>query len=434
MTPGARIAAAIEVLTDIGTRHRPVSDALRDWGVSHRFAGSGDRAAIGNIVYDALRHRRSIGFAMRDETSRSLALGVTGRIWGDSVDEIADLLRAPHAPGALSSAERAALETDDHGGDSDAVRADVPDWVADPLARSLGKNWVAEMQAMAARPPLDIRVNRLKADRAKVARSIGKRTLAETAFSPDGLRAPPTERAGRQPNLQAEPAFQKGWFEIQDEGSQIAALMIGGGAGEQVLDLCAGGGGKTLALAASMENKGQVHATDSNPHMLAPIFDRLRRAGTRNVQVHSAGDDLGALKDKMDRVLVDAPCSGSGTWRRHPDAKWRLSERALHIRETEQATVLRQAADYVRPGGLLIYVTCSLLPSENEEQVAQFLNDRPEFIALAAEETVGLANLDSGAKASLLDAVLQTPNGILLTPLRTNTDGFYVAGLRRSER
>ncbi|MHA1559446.1 MAG: RsmB/NOP family class I SAM-dependent RNA methyltransferase, partial [Alphaproteobacteria bacterium] len=427
MTPGARIAAAIEVLTDIGTRHRPVSNALRDWGVSHRFAGSGDRAAIGNIVYDALRHRRSIGFAMGDETSRLLALGVSGRIWGHSADEIADLLRGPHAPAALSSDERAALEADDRAGVSDAVRADIPDWAADPLARSLGKNWVAEMQAMAARPPLDIRVNRLKADRAKVARSVSKWTLAETPFSPDGLRAPPTQRAGRHPNLQAEPAFQKGWFEVQDEGSQIAALMVGGVAGEQVLDLCAGGGGKTLALAASMANKGQVHAADSNLHRLAPIFDRLRRAGTRNVQVHSVGDDLSGLKDKMDRVLVDAPCSGSGTWRRHPDAKWRLSERALHAREAEQAAVIREAADYVRPGGLLIYVTCSLLPSENEEQVAQFLCDRPEFSALAPGEAVGLAELDSGAQASLLDAVLQTPNGILLTPLRTNTDGFYVA-------
>lgn len=433
MTPGARIAAAIEILSDLSTRHRPASEALRDWGVSHRFAGSGDRAAIGNIVYDALRHRRSIEVAMGGETSRVLALGVAGRVWGHSADEIAEMLRSPHAPDALSNDERVALEADDVAVDSDAVRANVPDWAADPLARSLGDNWVLEMQAMAARPPLDIRVNRLKADRAKVIRSLGKRALAETPFSPDGLRASPTEGAGRQPNLQAEPAFQKGWFEIQDEASQIAALLVGGVAGEQVLDLCAGGGGKTLALAASMENKGQVHATDSNPHRLAPIFDRLRRAGTRNVQVHSAGDDLSALKDKMDRVLVDAPCSGSGTWRRHPDAKWRLSERALHAREEEQATVLREAADYVRPGGLLIYVTCSMLPSENEEQVAKLMTDRPEFSALDSEEILVSAKLDSDARTSLLDAVLRTPNGILLTPLRTNTDGFYVASLRRGQ-
>ena len=175
-----------------------------------------------------------------------------------------------------------------------------------------------------------------------------------------------------------------------------------------MLDLCAGGGGKTLAIAAAMANKGQVHATDSDKHRLAPIFDRLRRAGTRNVQVQPAGTDL-QFADKMDRVLIDAPCSGSGTWRRHPDAKWRLSEAALERRREEQAALLRQAAGFVRPGGLLVYVTCSLLPEENEDQVKAFVDDVPTFAPLAADETVAGAGLDADVSREPANIDVRSP-------------------------
>jgi 16S rRNA (cytosine967-C5)-methyltransferase len=429
MTPGARIAAAVEILADVETRHRPAAEALKDWGTSHRFAGSGDRAAIGNIVYDALRRRRSIAWAMASDTPRALALGAVAFCWGEKPEAIAELLKAPHAPEPLSENEAARLSAPNFTAAPDAVRADVPDWLAPSLARGLGDDWIAEAHVLAERPPFDIRVNRLKADRPKVMRALPKHGVAETPFSPDGLRVPPTTRDGRHPALQAEPAFGKGWFEVQDEGSQIAALCTGARPGEQVLDLCAGGGGKTLALAAAMDNKGQVHATDTDKHRLAPIFDRLRRAGTRNVQVIPAGTDI-PFAGKMDRVLIDAPCSGSGTWRRHPDAKWRLTEAALERRRDEQRALLRQAAGFVRPGGLLIYVTCSLLPEENEDQVTAFVGENPDFALRPAAEIVAGAGLDDEAAAKLV-AAATSPCGLLLTPGRTGTDGFFIAALRR---
>jgi 16S rRNA (cytosine967-C5)-methyltransferase len=446
MTPGARIAAAIEILGDVAARHRPVADLLKDWATSHRFAGSGDRAAIGNIVYDALRRRRSIAWAMASDAPRALALGAVAFFWGRKSGEIADMLTAPHAPEPLSGDEAQRLSSPDFAAAPDAVRADVPDWLAPSLRRGLGENWIAEMEAMAERPSLDIRVNRVKADRPRVMRALATHAVAETPFSPDGLRVPPTTRDGRHPALQAEPAFGKGWFEVQDEGSQVAALCVGARPGEQVLDLCAGGGGKTLALAAAMDNKGQVHATDSDKHRLAPIFDRLRRAGTRNVQVIPAGDlplsdpppragerveaGLGALLGKMDRVLIDVPCSGSGAWRRHPDAKWRLTPGALERRRDEQRALLRRAAGFARPGGLLVYVTCSLLPEENEDQVTAFIGENPSFALCPADEIVAGAGLDEGAAARLV-AAAGAPCGLLLTPRRTGTDGFFVAALRR---
>ena len=429
MTPGARIAAAIEVLDEIVARHRPAASALKDWGMSHRFAGSGDRAAIGNIVHDALRQRRSIAWAIGADTPRALAIGTATFAWGESADQLAEQLAVPHAPATLTPDETARISCPDFSDVADAIRANVPDWVVQSLSRGLGDRWVGEMQAMAERPPFDIRVNRLKADRPKVVRALSKYQITETAVSPDGLRVPPTANRGRHPALQAEPAFRKGWFEVQDEGSQLAALCVGAKTGEQVLDLCAGAGGKTLALAAAMENAGQIHATDSDKHRLAPIFDRLRRAGTRNVQVHSAGSEL-PFTGSMDRVLIDAPCSGSGTWRRRPDAKWRLTEAAVARRRAEQAALLQQGAGFVRPGGLLVYVTCSLLPEENEDQVIAFGETVPDFEMLSANEIVAEASL-APETATILLAAAASPFGLMFTPRTTGTDGFYVAALRR---
>ena len=430
MTPGARIAAAIDILTDIDARHRPVAEALKDWGLSHRFAGSGDRAAIGNIVYDALRKRRSFGWMMAAETPRALALGVVGIGWGEGNERLSALLEAPHAPEPLTPEEARAIDTARLNGAPDAVRADVPDWLAPSLARALGDGWVAELEAMAERPPLDLRVNRLKAERAKVLKALATLGAEEARFAPDGIRIPPTAGPKRHPNVQAEPAFRKGWFEVQDEGSQLATAMVGAAAGEQVLDLCAGGGGKTLALSAAMANKGQLHASDADKHRLAPIFDRLKRAGTRNVQVHPAGSDLGELRGKMDRVLVDAPCTGSGTWRRHPETKWKLTENAVADRCAEQAALLKEAAAFVKPGGILAYVTCSLLPEENEDQVAAFAAEAP-FAPFGGEGTIDAAGLSPEAAAALKSAALLSAHGVLLTPLRTGTDAFFIALLKR---
>jgi 16S rRNA (cytosine967-C5)-methyltransferase len=423
---GGRLAAAIEVLGAIDERHRPVAEALKDWGVAHRFAGSGDRAAIGNIVYDAMRWRLSGAWVMDADTPRALALATVGWRRGLGAEGLATMFAAdPHAPEPLTEDEAHRLAAPDLSVAPDHVRADIPEWLAPRFQRLFGDDWVAEAQALALRPALDMRVNRLKADRPKVLKALSRFGAIETPFSPDGLRVVATEGEERHPNVQNEPAFQKGWFEVQDEGSQIAALMVGAAPGEQVLDLCAGAGGKTLALASLMGNKGQVFATDSDRARLAPIFERLKRAGGRNVQVREAGAALDDLAGRMDAVLIDAPCTGTGVWRRRPDAKWKLTDQALALRIGEQAALLTDAARYVKPGGRLTYVTCSLLPDENADQVAAFLQKNREFSAVPPAEA---ASVVAGLRAAALDV----GNGLVLSPRLTGTDGFFVSVMRRT--
>ena len=432
MTPAARLAAAIEALTDIEARRRPVAEALKDWGLSHRFAGAKDRAAIGNLVYDALRWRLSIAWIMDADTPRALVLATVGYRWQLGRDRLAEMISGdPHAPEPLTDAERDRLANPNLAAATAHVRADVPEWIAPHLERLFGADWVEEGAALALRPPLDLRVNRLKADRDRVLKALGRFGAVAATHSPDGVRIAATEKDGRHPNVQVEPAFQKGWFEVQDEGSQLAALLVGAKPGEQVLDLCAGAGGKTLALAAIMENKGQIVATDRDRGRLAPIFDRLKRAGTRNVQVREAGASLDDLAGRMDAVLIDAPCTGTGVWRRRPDAKWRLTERALEERIAEQRAIFADAARYVKPGGRLVYVTCSLLPEEDGDQVEAFLAEHGEFRAVPSRETT------AGALGLVDPQVAENGSpsaGIVLSPRRTGTDGFFIASLKRELR
>lgn len=422
------MAAAMEVLAQVETRHRPVSESLKDWGVTHRFAGSGDRAVIGNIVYDAVRWRGSNAWAMGEETPRALVLATMGRRWGIGAASLAESFAGDlHAPQPLTDEESRGLTSDDLADAPDHVRADIPEWAAPRFERVFGPDWVAEGEALALRPPLDMRINRVKADRPKVQAPLGKFGAIETPFSPDGLRIPATSGDQRHPNVQVEASFQKGWFEVQDEGSQIATLLVAAKASEQILDLCAGAGGKTLALSSVMGNKGQILATDEDRARLAPIFDRLKRAGAHNVQVREAATPLDDLKDRMDAVLIDAPCTGTGVWRRRPDSKWRLTERALGNRLGEQAALLVSGGQYVRPGGRLVYVTCSLLPEENEDQIAAFVAANSSFRVKTPVEVLAAANVGVG----LADAALAVSNGVVLSPRRTGTDGFFVSVMER---
>jgi 16S rRNA (cytosine967-C5)-methyltransferase len=428
MRPGGRLAAAIEVLGEIEAHRRPVAEALKDWGVSHRFAGSGDRAAIGNLVYDALRWRSSTAWLMDEETPRALVLGTVARHWTDGADGLTRLIDGdPHAPPPLTAGEAGRLESADLARAPDHVRGDVPEWLAPYFARAFGDGWVEEGIALALRPPLDLRANRLKSDRARVKKALSRFGVAETPFSPDGLRIASTAGDRRHPNIQVEPAFRKGWFEIQDEGSQLSTILTGISPGAHVLDLCAGAGGKTLAMAAIMANKGQIFATDRDRTRLAPIFERLRRAGTRNVQIREAGAPLDDLHGRMDVVLVDAPCTGTGVWRRRPDAKWRLSERALGDRIAEQTGLLADAVHFAKPGGRLVYVTCSLLAEENDNRIEAIMETSPHFRPLPAIEAISRA----GVTKALADAACIAAHGLLLSPARTGTDGFFFAMLER---
>ncbi|MBE1202755.1 RsmB/NOP family class I SAM-dependent RNA methyltransferase [Aminobacter carboxidus] len=427
MRLGGRLAAAIEVLDDIDRRHRPAADALKDWGLSHRFAGAGDRAAIGNIVYDALRRKRSAGWLVGDETSRALGFGALLLEWDQSAEALNRTLDGDKfAPEPLSAAELATIASHKLDEAPNAVRADCPDWCAPLLERAFGEEWVAEGAALAARPPLDIRANTLKADRARVIGELEGTQAAPTALAPHGVRIPPIDGSGRHPNVQAEPAFQKGWFEIQDEGSQLAAELAGALPGMQVLDYCAGAGGKTLALSAAMENRGQIFAHDSEKSRLAPMFDRLRRSDNRNVQVVSKPSELSGLAGHMDLVLIDAPCTGSGTWRRRPDAKWRLTQRQLDVRKAEQSAILDAASTYVKPGGLVVYITCSVFDEENADQVAAFV-ERDGRFATVDHQALWTRHFPGRA-----DAVRFGAEGLSLTPARSGTDGFYFAAMRRA--
>ncbi len=430
MRPGGRASAAIEILNDIMDRHRPAAEALKDWGKSHRFAGTSDRSAIGNLVYDALRQRASLGHAMGNAASRTLVLAVLRWRWGMSVDGIAEICNEPHGPGVLTDEERASLENPRNGDAPAWVKGDYPEWLDGSLARAFGEGRSRQGAALALRAPVDLRVNTLKTSPEKVLQLFEKFHAVKGRFAAACIRLPPPPASGRNPNVEAEPAHGRGWFEVQDEGSQIAASLTGAGPGEQCADICAGAGGKTLALAALMENKGQIHAYDADRHRLRPIFERMQRAGARNIQVIPSDEPqrLAELEGKMDMVLIDAPCSGSGAWRRKPDAKWRLKPQALETRLADQRRLLEQGAGLVRPGGRLVYVTCSVLPEENGDQVETFLHVHPAFTA-APYADVWQKNFPSSPPPASADASART---LLLTPLDHATDGFFISIMVRN--
>jgi len=428
---GGRIQGAIEVLEDILTQHTPVNNALRDWGKAHRFAGSKDRAAIGAIVHDALRHKSSIAYKMSDESARSLALGTLVFVWGETIDGLKEAMSGDkHSPASLSTAEENALNGEvDIDLAPDWIRADIPEWIWVAFENNYGEEAVDEGRALLKRPPLDLRANSLKSNREDALKTLIENGAGETMLSPLGIRIAAGNGLERLPNIQSEPVYLMGEVEIQDEGSQIVSLLVDAKPGEQVLDYCAGGGGKTLALAAEMQNEGTVYAYDIDKRRLAPLYQRAMRAGATNIEIRQPPvKSLNDLKGKMDRVLVDAPCTGSGTWRRKPDAKWRLSPETLETRMNEQKLVLGQAKEYVKPGGLLFYVTCSMFAEENEGQVYPFLEENPEFELLSAGETFEEKFGDGKMKPWSEDGCT-----ITLTPLSTNTDGFFFAVMERKQ-
>ncbi|MGS4884022.1 RsmB/NOP family class I SAM-dependent RNA methyltransferase [Roseibium sp. MB-4] len=429
MKDGGRLAAAIEVLDEVERRHRPVQVALKEWGSAHRFAGSGDRTVIGNLVFDALRNRASLSAQMQDDSPRALALATYVLTWDKGLEALTTVLSEDrHAPESLTDAEAdrlAALVPNDL---QPWQAADVPEWLWPTFSAVFGDNAVAEGRALAHRAPVDMRVNTLKSDREKLLKKLSHAGAQETSLSPLGMRIEAKPGLGRMPHVQAEEGYRKGWFDLQDEASQLAALLAGAQPGQQVLDYCAGGGGKTLALAAAMENKGQLYAYDADRLRLAPIHERLQRAGVRNIQVRDpASSTLDDLKGQMDLVFIDAPCTGTGVWRRRPDSKWKLTEKALNDRMNDQVHVLDNAKKYVKVGGRLVYATCSLLSEENVDQISRFLSENTDFASVSA--------LDAWTKmlpGKPVPAYVTERGDLTLTPASTRTDGFFIAILERT--
>ncbi len=431
MTPSARLSAAIEVFADIEARRRPAAEALKDWGLTHRFAGSGDRSAIAGLVYDALRRKSSAALLMGEMSPRAVLIGMLHRERGLEVAAVQALCSgARYAPAPLTETEKAALSSDTLADAPAYILGDYPDWLDAPLARVFGDERAAEGATLASRAPLDLRVNTLASDREAVLPKLAHLNAEPARWSPVGLRIRQAADA-KSPAIHAEPPFLKGQIEIQDEGSQLAALFAGAKPGEQVIDLCAGAGGKTLALAAVMENRGQIYATDTDKRRLAPIHERIARSGARNIQVRtpkSVGDVLADLDSRADLVLIDAPCTGIGTWRRNPDAKWRIRPGALAERIKQQEATLERAVGLLKPGGRIAYVTCSVLAEENGDQVRAFVGRHPDF---SVEKPVNMLNA-LGERAYLFGrAALISDEGLLMTPRRTDTDGFFVSILRR---
>ena len=422
MRDGGRVTAAIEVLTDVETRHKPIRMALKNWGEGARYAGSKDRAYVSGLALDALRRRRSLGWRMGDESPRAAILGVLAYEWGWSLDRLAEAVAEEfHGHGPLTEAERTTLTTPIALTDAPAsVQGDYPAWLEASFHRVFGDHAAEEGAALSERAPVDLRVNTLKSDPARALKATSPLNTEALPELETALRIPAPAASERAGSVETIPAFSKGWFEVQDLGSQIAASCAGDVKGAQVLDLCAGGGGKTLALAAAMGNTGQIYAYDSEARRLADTIRRGDRAGVRNMQIRSPvhDDALKGLDSRMDVVFIDAPCSGSGAWRRHPDTKWRLSEETFAKRQADQDAVLDLGAKFVKVGGRMIYVTCSVLAEEDEDRVAAFMARSPGF-AVRPATTQFVQHL--------------TPEGYLrLTPRTAGTDGFFVAVLERT--
>jgi 16S rRNA (cytosine967-C5)-methyltransferase len=431
MTPAARLSAAIDVLEEIDARRRPAADVLKDWGLSHRFAGSSDRAAIAGLVYDSLRRKASSAWLMGTATPRAALIGMLHRERHLDISTIGELCSgARFAPTPLTEEEKTALASDALANAPAPVAGDYPDWLDSHFARVFGDERVAEGGALATRAPLDLRVNTFKAERDDVLPKLVHLDAEPTRWSPIGLRIRLSADA-KNPAVHAEPVSRKGEIEIQDEGSQLAALFAGAKPGEQVVDLAAGAGGKTLALAAAMENRGQIYATDIDKRQLVPIHERIARAGARNIQVRTprgAADVVGDLDGRADLVLIDAPCTGTGTWRRNPDAKWRVRPGALAERRKQQAALLDRAATLVKAGGRIAYITCSVLQEENDDQVRAFTGRCSGFSVEKPAQTAQVL----GERAYLFArAALISGEGLLMTPRRTDTDGFFVSLMRR---
>ncbi|MGX1196726.1 RsmB/NOP family class I SAM-dependent RNA methyltransferase [Parvibaculum sp. MBR-TMA-1.3b-4.2] len=429
MTPGARLSAAIDILVDIFRSETPADRIFENWARASRYAGSKDRAAVSAIVYGVLRHKAELAHAVGDDAPRLMAMGWLTLRAGEGADAVLALMTGEkHDPAPATEEEAAALKAAALPGPDIAphIRLNYPEWLHPEFQDAFGERLEPELAALMDRAPTDLRANTLKASREDVMRAL-KEAGAEIE---EGALSPWSIRLLKKANLPALKPFKDGLVEIQDEGSQLACLLAGAKPGEQVVDLCAGGGGKSLALAATMENHGQIFACDLEARRLKALMPRAQRAGCRNIQtmpLHlwvpgGTDPDLAALAGRADLVLVDAPCSGTGAWRRSPDARWRLTTEKLAGYRAAQTEVLERAAPLVKPGGRLVYVTCSLLPSENEDRVAAFLAAHEDF----AEEPWTKHWPEDLPRPASLSAI-----ALRLSPATSGTDGFFVSILRR---
>ena len=409
MTPAARLQMAIEILEGLETTAQPTDRFLKAWFRTRRFAGSGDRRAIAERVFSVQRHHAALAHRMGDERPRALMIAALL----ESGEDAEALFTGGYGPAPLTDAERAAIAATP-GPAPDWVRGEYPPWLESELKRAFGDRLPEEMQAFIGRAPTDLRINTLKAAREEVLQALQAQgaAAAPTPYAPHGIRI--TGEAG---NLSETPLFKSGAFEIQDEAAQIASALCAATPGMRVLDLAAGAGGKSLALAAAMENRGEIVACDVRGDALVELEKRAARAGVTIIKTLHL--DHTQPSGPFDLVLVDAPCSGTGTWRRQPELRWRLTPARLTELTALQDRLLHRAAGLTAPGGRLVYATCSILPVENQDRVAAALARHPGF-SLADLGCTWPVNQPPGLNQDFR-----------ASPALTGTDGFYCAGLRR---
>lgn len=424
MKEGARLASVLEILALQETNKKPLDQVCHTYFKTHRYVGSKDRQTISQYVYGVIRHRASCDWWALERGLSPLLMGpldaarirLLTYLWiFEKVkrDKIGILFSGDkYDPPKLSDKERSLFERlPELKIRPPWIEGEFPEWLYPFLKRRFNKGLDAEMKALLKPAHLDLRVNVLKATREQVIenfKNVGI-SVVSTPLSPHGLRCEERE------NITPTKAFRDGWVEVQDEGSQLIVNLMDLFPGQGVLDLCAGAGGKTLAIAAHLQNKGKVVATDTAGWRLKRAKERLKRAGVFNVELR----ELESLQDKwlkrqnerFDRVLIDAPCSGSGTWRRNPDQKWNLSSKDIHELTHLQKSLLETAAPLVKREGILVYATCSLLCEENQDVVSFFLEKHPDF--------------------TLIPGGLNGAPFLSLTPLQQGTDGFFAAKFQK---
>ena len=414
MHPNALLELSTELINRVLQLQHPADGVVSDFFRQHRTLGMRERHTLAETTYTVLRERllyQHLAQSGKGEMERRLAV----LAWQGNEA----FLRA-----ALSETEQqwlAQVGTIDRAALPDKLRHNLPEWLAQRLQAALGDQFWPLVEAMNQSAPLDLRVNTFKA----------KRDEVQAAFKAEGIEALPTPysplglRIDGKPALHKLDVFLRGDVEVQDEGSQLLALMLGAKRSEMVADFCAGAGGKTLALGAEMRNTGRLYAFDTSGHRLASLKPRLARSGLSNVYpvqiAHERDERIKRLAGKLDRVLVDAPCSGLGTLRRNPDLKWRQTPQSVDELRVKQASILASAARLLKPGGRLVYATCSLLDAENEEIAQAFTAERErDFKAVPALEVL--------TKAHIADAPTLVRGGFLrLWPHRHGTDGFFAA-------
>lgn len=434
MRDGGRISAAIEILTMVIESRRTVKFAVRQWSLTARYAGSNDRAWIAGLVYEALRYKNSASWIMDSDNPRAIVLGTLRLAWEWGLEDIQKVFSDTYAPKTpLTDFEQQCLKEKSLELAPEYIRGDYPKWLHENVSRVFQSETIEECRAFTKRADTGLRINTLKASPEEIDRILRKSKGEHSKFLKNAIRIPASDPTLKDTSLERIPAYSKGIVEVQDEGSQIAVLASNVKPNEKVLDFCAGAGGKTLALASLMSDKGEIFAYDRDARRLAMMTSRLKKSSATIIKLIDTKNqsELKSLLGQFDCVLLDVPCTGTGTWRRRPETKWLLTESALKRRILEQRQILRESMKYLKPTGRLVYITCSFLKEEAEDQIENFLAENTDFKFLdSAKEAISSGQLtEYGEK--LVQSSKTEYGGVRLTPIRTKTDGFFFAVLKR---